>query len=240
MEPTRSPVRLFAVRPRGPQPAALLGAGHPLARAYERFALVGRQALIVAVLGAAGLGALAEGVAWAPALVGGAVATLAALGLVAAGLYASRRIEARELIVAGGEHVALAVVERERRRLLSARTRLSLAASLAAMLHEATRSPSGGARLLAPPLFEAAVVCAVADDARAIAALVRAELSEARGIALLETLMRRGGSPLYGGRVAPLRAELRRVRFLLEDQRPEAPPDVRRHPHPTGRGLVEP
>src|SRR5215211_4132788 len=68
----------------------------------------------------------------------------------------------------------------------------------------------------ARPLFCPRVVRAVASDMADIAALLRSEDSELRGIAQVERLLGDGGSALYGHDADALREELHRIRFLLE------------------------
>ena len=65
-------------------------------------------------------------------------------------------------------------------------------------------------------MFDVGVVRAVAEDLRALAAILRAGPASARGIALAEQLLTWGGSKLHGHEPEPLREELRRVRYLLE------------------------
>jgi hypothetical protein len=65
------------------------------------------------------------------------------------------------------------------------------------------------------PLFDVGTVAAVAEDLRAIVALLHAGVPQARGIALAERLLTEGVSPLYGYDALALRDELRRVRYLL-------------------------
>jgi hypothetical protein len=172
---------------------------------------VTRQALAVAMLLAAALTASVNGVAWAWTGAAGAAIVLGGLGGLALVLRMRARWAARELIADGREGVPLDPVARERRRLLAEDTRAALAASVERMLAYATR-PSPVAR----PVFDVRVVAAVADELRSLAAVLRVEPASARGVALAEQLLTWGGSALYGHGVEPLRAELGRVRYLLE------------------------
>lgn len=193
------------------EPSALLGPKHPLTRVLRDSDAVARQALAVAMLLAAALTAGANGVAWAWTGVAGAAIVLAGLGVVALVLRVRARWAACELIADGREGVPLAPVERERRRLLAEETRSALAASVERMLaHVAQPSP------VVRPVFDVRVIAAVADDLGSLAAVLRAGPASARGLALTEQLVTWGGSPLYGHDIEPLRAELARVRYLLE------------------------
>jgi hypothetical protein len=65
-------------------------------------------------------------------------------------------------------------------------------------------------------VFPRAAVAAVADQLGDVAALLRAEPSTARGVALATTLLTDGArSPLLRDDPRPLREELRRIRYLL-------------------------
>jgi hypothetical protein len=136
--------------------------------------------------------------------------------VVALALRVRARWEARDLIAHGEEHLELPPVQRERRRLLSDRNRRSLAASIERMLAQAAAPPPRIAPAGTRPLFDVRVICAVSDDLHAIGALLRAGAPSARGVALVETLVTGGGSELYGHELEPLREQLRRVRYLLE------------------------
>jgi hypothetical protein len=195
------------------EPGSPLGPAHPLTRVSRATATVARQARAAALLLAAALAATADGVAWAPAADVGAALTLAGLGALALALRVRARWEARELIARGEEHLPLAPVQRERRRLLSERARDSLAASLERVLAQADEPWPR----FAPPLFDVRVVRAVADDLRATAKALRAGAASARGVAVAERLVSCGDSELHGGEPDRLREELRRIRFLLTD-----------------------
>jgi hypothetical protein len=195
------------------EPGTLLGSAHPLTRVSRATTAVARQACVATLLLAAALAATADGVAWAPAADAGAALTLAALGALAIALRARARWEARELIARGDEHLPLPPVERERRRLLSERTRRSVAASLERIVDLAAEPLPR----FAPPLFDVRVVRAVAGDLRRTAEVLRSGTASARGVALAERLVTWGGSELHGHELGPLREELRRVRYLLAD-----------------------
>jgi len=104
-------------------PEALLGPDHPLARANGALAAVRRQAGAVALLLVGSVAALVFGVGQALTLVIGAAIVLPVLGVVAGELWDRRRHAARQLVLDGRETLPLAPIQRERRRLLEARTR---------------------------------------------------------------------------------------------------------------------
>jgi hypothetical protein len=200
------------------EPTSLLGPAHPLTRIMRERAVVAHHAVTVATLLAAALTASLNGVAWAvPGVVGAAVA-LAGLGSFAIVLRLRAHQEAREVIADGGERLPLAPVEHERERLLAERTRSALAASLERLSAQADARPSRFAPPSPRPLYDLEVVREVADELRSTALVLRAGPASARGIALTEQLLTWGGSSLYGHRVMPLRADLGRVRYLLEQR----------------------
>jgi hypothetical protein len=198
------------------EPSSLLGPTHPLTRAMRDRGAVTRQARAVAMLLAAALTAALNGLAWAWAGVGGAGAVLAGLGVAALAVRVRARWAAREVIADGGERLPLAPIERERARLLARDTRSTLARTLERMLVQAGETPGRVAPPSLRPVFDVVVVQALAEDLRALATALRDGPASARGVALAEQLVTWGGSALYGHGVEPLRAELGRVRYLLE------------------------
>jgi hypothetical protein len=198
------------------EPSSLLGPAHPLVRLMRERETVAHQALVVAMVLAAAVTGWINGLHWAVAPVIGAGLALGGLGVVALALSARARWAAREVIAEGGERLPLAPVEHERRRLLDARTRTALAESLERLSRQATMNPSRYTPPSPRPIYDVAVIADVADDLRSTAAVLRAGPASARGVALTEQLLTWGGSVLYGRGVEPLRVELGRVRYLLE------------------------
>jgi hypothetical protein len=198
------------------EPSSILGPSHPLTRAMRDSAAVVRQARAVAMVLAATLTAGLNGLAWAWAGTGGAIAVLAGLGVTAIALRVRASWAAREVIAGGGERLPLAPIERERARLLADRTRSTLAASLERILTEARATRGRFDPPSTRPLFDVRVVQAVDEDLRVVAADLRSGPASARGIALAEQLVTWGGSELHGHELEPLREQLRRVRYLLE------------------------
>lgn len=198
-------------------PAALLGAEHPLVRALNALAVLTRQMLAVTGALAACAVAAVGGATWARAAVLAAAAVLVVLGAVAAAVLRQARRRALGLIVDGRERLPLAALERERRRLLKPRARARLATGLADVLEEAL-TPRGVPVASASLLADARVVRENASELCGVAALVRGTPASAGGVALVERLLTDRGSPLYGKEVRPLREELRRARYLLQSR----------------------
>ena len=120
------------------------------------------------------------------------------------------------LILEGEEGLPIAAIRRERRRLLSERTRRRLVRRLEDAVrhdHRPVRSVS-----LTPPRFERMVVAMVADELREVIALLGAAGMSACGVARIERLVDYATSPLYGRDPNPLRDELRHIRELEMDR----------------------
>jgi hypothetical protein len=210
--------RWLSARPLGertPRSAGIvLGRTHPLTRGIDAVGWVSKQWLTCAALIAGAVIARIEGGAWAVAVAVSAGLVLVTLTVVVVALRQRVRDEAMNLIAEGHEALPIAVVQRERQRLLSPRTRDTFARTLEMMLRQALRPPrimTRGAR----PLFSVLVIASVATDLRGLISVLRTENASARGVGLLETLITHGDSPLYGRDAAVLREELRRVRNAL-------------------------
>jgi len=190
----------------------LLGEDHPLVRALDVSVAVRRHSRVAVTALGVGLIGVAVHVSWATALVAGAAGVL--VSLVAAGALLRRRRStlAIALIAEGREDLPLAPVERERERLLSRRTRSTLARSLEGLVREAANPPA----LPGPPLFDYAIIRGFKTRLCELALLLRSERSRARGVALVWRLISEGAtSPLHGNDTAQLHQELERIRFLL-------------------------
>jgi hypothetical protein len=158
-------------------------------------------------------------------LLGAARSTLALLiGAGAAEIlllarWVTRRVAVRDvcldLIIEGLGDSDIRVLERERCRLAAPRHRATLARFITHLLQAATRPP---ARSRVRPMFSIRVVRSVEPELRAIVERLLAPAPAARGVALIERLLHDGTSPLYGSEVEPLRRELGRARFLLDDR----------------------
>ena len=82
------------------------------------------------------------------------------------------------------------------------------------MIDQASTRPGLSACRITP-LFERAVIKAVADDLRTVIRLLGSDHAPVRGVALVEHLLTYACSPLYGNEVNLLREELHRVARLL-------------------------
>ncbi len=208
----------LSARPLGERTARsagiVLGRSHPLTRGIDSVGCVSKQWLTCAALMAGALIARIEGDAWAVAVAVSAGLVLLTLTVVVLALRRRVRDEAMHLIAEGHETLPIAVVQRQRQRLLSPRTRDTLARTLEMMLRQALRPPrimTRGAR----PLFSVLVIASVAPELRALISVLRTKNASARGVGLLERLITDSDSPLYGREAAVLREELRRVRSAL-------------------------
>jgi hypothetical protein len=198
-------------------PASLLGVAHPLVRTIETLAVVASQSFTVATLLVAGVIAARSGAAWGMPVAASAAFVLLFLAIAAGLLLQQRRGEVVALIAGGEGRMPLGVVQRERERLLSRRTRTALAESLDALVDEAANPPAIPAR----PLFDPVVVARAAPELRQVAVLLRGDVDDdARAVALVWRLICDGAtSPLYCGEADELRAELVRIRFVFQTKR---------------------
>ena len=190
---------------------------HPLIRASEAVTYTARQCLYVAAVLTGSVIALIESDHWAMPLAYSAASVLIVLtGLLFAHVQRERDC-AIVLILEGRETLAIAAVQRQRKRLLAARTRERIIDEFVGAIHEVCRrSPSFS---LTPPRFERAVVAAVTDELQDVIRLLGDGGCSARAIASAERLVEQATSPLYGRDVNTLRDELRRVCGMVGDRR---------------------
>jgi hypothetical protein len=191
----------------------LLGSDHPLTRASRRFENA-RLQLFCGLTILAAIAVFAYGQARRAELTAG-IATCVILGGLVMSSWMSRRERALEVILSGHEDLPLSELQPLRRRLLDARRRAQLAASLERCLVAArdwdrtlpNLRPLGNVRLFA----------AHQELVREIASLLRADaVPRARGVALCEWLLTDGvSSPLYRSDGDALARELGRIRFDL-------------------------
>ena len=207
----------IAARASGAPPrsaSAVLGPDHPLARATDALESVVRQSLAVAAVLIGAVIDLIAGRMWAATLAASAAIVLVGLTAIAAACKQTQRDRALALILEGRENVPVAAVQRQRRRLLDPRTRTTLARNLTVMIDQASdRRGLQACRIR--PLFDRAVIRAVADDLRAMIRLLDSDHAPVRGIALVEHLLTDPFSPLYGNRTESLRQELHCISHLL-------------------------
>lgn len=200
-------------------------------RVTEALSTAYRQALAVGLMLAVSAGSAAAGSSWGPPVALAAGLLLLLIAAATAGLRCAERTRAIDLIVDGEEWLPLDAVRRQRRRLLSARTRAVLARSFESHARDVVdrrRSTVRSAR----PVYDRAVIAAVAVDLRAVAeALRRRQPTAVRGVAMAERLLIDGLGPFYGHDVDALRAELRRVLFLLSTSAGEPLGDRQQRAH---------
>jgi hypothetical protein len=187
-----------------------------MTRAIEAVRYTGRQWVHVAAILTGSALACIERDGWALPLMCSAGSALVVLTLLLAGHRQRERDCAIGLILDGRERIPIAAVERQRRRLLSDRTRQGLASSLQEKVRQASDRRALRARVTPVP-FDRVVVSTVAGEIVEVIILLRSPSASARGVARAERLVERALSPLYGSDVAALREELGRVRDLLED-----------------------
>ena len=198
---------------------AALGPVHPLVAVLRSYQTAREQAVavggilaadLIVVLEHAPLG-LALGLPLALALA--CVTAQIAIGLRVAYLAWRRRAICRQLIIDGEGDLPLRAVERERRRLETARRCAELAEAIGRLVDEATHPRSR--RAFKPLIYHPAVVRAVAAELHEITRLLRYGDVDVRGVASVEALLVSGESPLYGVQAEVLRDELGRVRYFL-------------------------
>ena len=149
----------------GRVPAVRHGAGlrsdHPLLQASEAVHYTGRQWVHVAAVLTGSVIARIEGREWAGPLAGSAAIVLLILTVLLVAHKQRERDYAIELVLEGRETVPIAAVERQRRRLLSDRTRNGLAGNLEDLIRQSA-SRSGLQMRVAPLPFEPTVLRMVA------------------------------------------------------------------------------
>jgi hypothetical protein len=194
--------------------ATVLGPDHPLIHAIDACRTVTWQlTCVAAVLVGSGIADL-EGSSWATPAAIGAGATLLLLMVVAASLWQRTRDRAVDVILEGGESVPMSAVQRQRERLMSARTRRGLARRFQEMVELSAR-PRAPRLPGALPLYQLGVVAQVRPELLSLAWLLETDAVSARGVARAERVISDYMSPLYGRDDQLLRDELARVIRLL-------------------------
>jgi hypothetical protein len=193
--------------------AGLLGPAHPLVRVLNQMTVRVEQSVVVLTAMLAGGVGLAAGVSQALALIAGAAVVQGALMGSLAILVSDRRAHVRDLIIDGRDSLPLAVVQRERRRLLTPGHRLALARSLDELRHEAEHPvlrPSWS-----PPLYAPRVLRTVAPQLAEASRLLRPDGVSPAGVAMTDRLLGGHDSPLYGRDPRRLSEELHRIVVAL-------------------------
>jgi hypothetical protein len=198
-----------------PSAADVLGAEHPVARAAELRRVVARQLTTAsAMLAVAVTGVDLDGARLLGTFLAAAAAVEVCLVIAALAARASVRERARDLIAEGGD-VAVAEVAAECRRLVDGRHRARLAVTLGRALAGADQWHALPLATRPPPsVLDLAPHRATIAD---VIALLRApDTASARGVALLDRLLRGGyAAPLYVARQEEVGRELVRIRLLL-------------------------
>jgi hypothetical protein len=192
-----------------------LGLDHPLNRASAALDATVRQLLVVGGILAGSLAAAVEHATWARSL---AIASaIVLLGFAAAALLRrqARRDRALDLILEGREALAVAIVQRQCRRLARPKTQRTLGRALEKMIEESLYRPWPMPHS-SRPLLHRPLVALLRNEIREVAELLRSGRAAIRGVAFCERLVTNGASPLYGQDPVALRGELGRARALLE------------------------
>jgi hypothetical protein len=202
----------------------LLGVSHPLVTVLRASLIAVEQLVAVAASEAVAVILFCERAPFGLPLAIASGLVQVALGCRLAMLASRRRDICRQLIIAGRERLALAEVERERRRLSDARLQTRLARTLE------DAADAGAGRHFEPritPLLHVHVLRPVGPQLRETARLLRGNGASVRGVALVEWLLTSGESPFYGAQLQPLRRELGRAQYLLSTH----PEEAARHRH---------
>jgi hypothetical protein len=192
----------------------VLGGDHPLSRmavlvrvlAWQMAAASG--AVAVAVLGVAGRRA------WGIRLLPAALVVELVLLMACALTRQLQREHVLRLIVGGRARLPVEEISREAQRQVTPRHRAQLAERLERALEEAVRSHRLPVASRPPPGIR--LLCAFADEVRAIVGQLRGGQSALPGVALLELFLTGSyGSGLYAGDNDLLREHLWRIRYLI-------------------------
>lgn len=196
-----------------PEPAALLGADHPLVRDLERLLSAAHQLAAVLAVLAGSTAALVAGSTAASSLIVAAAATALVLLLRLAALCESRRVHVLELISQGRAELPIASVESMCVRLRAAGHRRQLIARVEPLIgaeaHRWDLVVTPWVRVRSDRLVP--IRCELAEICR----LLAADSAHLEGIATIELLLCDGTSSLHHDDTRRLLEDLRRARFLL-------------------------
>jgi hypothetical protein len=194
---------------------SLLGRDDPLVEALDRQAVAVVQLIVVIAMLVGSLAGVVTGAQGAiPLALASAVASIG-FGCRAAVRASERRERACDLLISGRGDVALAVLHRERRRLLDPRRRETLARSYESLGDEP--DASGRVPCRACVIVTPSAMAKVRPELALIAARLRDDAASVRGVAAAERLITAGSSSLYGRDDEVLRQDLRRIAHLLRD-----------------------
>jgi len=189
-----------------------LGAGHPLVQSLSRSETACQQLVTVTAAGAAGVVWYVGDWSFGLSVAMAAAVVQVGLAFRLAVLRHGRRDLCLGLIVHGCERLTVPCIERLRLELVDRRSRERLASSIDELVCVATQP--GARPELIHPLADRRVIRAVAPDLREVAWLLRGDPA-VQGVALVEWLLTSPATPLHGSELEPLRAELRRARYLM-------------------------
>lgn len=187
----------------------------PLTRASEALDATVKQLLVVTAMFAGGIAGVIERAAWGRPIAIAAGVALLGFTFVAWMRVQSRRDRALELILEGRDSLPVTIVQRQCRRLASARTRRALARTLQSMIDETLRRGRPLALRSARPLLSRSLIEAAQDELRGIVAVLESGEASIRGTAFVERIVTHGESSLYGRDVTALRDDLSRARAML-------------------------
>jgi hypothetical protein len=191
----------------------LLGRDDPLVEALDRLAVAVAQLIVLVAILLVSLAGVVAGVRGAIPLTIASAAVSIGFGCRAALRASDRRERACDLLISGRGDAALAVLDRERRRLLDPRRRQTLARSYESLGHEP--SASGTVPCRATVIVTPSVMAKVRPELALIAVLLRDDAASVRGVAAAERLITTGGSSLFGRDHEMIRQDLRRIALLL-------------------------
>lgn len=192
---------------------SLLGRDDPLVEALDRLAVAVAQVIVLVAILLVSLAGVIAGVRGAIPLAIASAAVSIVFGGRAALRASDRRERACDLLISGRGDAALAVLDRERRRLLDPRRRQTLARSYESLGDEP--SASGTVPCRASVIVAPSVMAKVRPELALIAVLLRDDAASVRGVAAAERLITTGGSSLFGRDHEMIRQDLRRIALLL-------------------------
>jgi hypothetical protein len=194
---------------------SVLGRDHRLTRAvsYQHtLALQSAVAGLAVLAGGAGL-ALDLGVATLIVVAGAVVAVFFVLAWAVTRHVTRER--AQDLIAAGDDSVVVSVLARERQRLSSRKERERLANSLEGLHRDALRWHEILPRFRPP--HGVVQLRHAGPELEGLTRALRRDRVRVQGVALTARFLSNAyQSPLYGNELEPLRAELNRIRYLVE------------------------
>jgi hypothetical protein len=193
--------------------ARSLGARHPLTRALRWQRVAAHHVAVVALLGGIAAAGTRANAAWGPPFLVATAAMVTVLACVIAGATWSKHRAATELIAHGQEHVALASVALQRKRLLRPVHRERVARTYESIVCEAVR-PSRQPVPARRPYADRQTVYPLSAELLKVARLLRVPSTDAIGLARAEQFLSHG--VLIFADPSEIRVELEELIRLLE------------------------